>query len=133
MEPKLIPDVVDGQHVHAMRAGDSAEAAARTMAGNDISLVVVTDDAGVLAGIVTERDLTRRVVAEGRRGAEVTLGEIMTADPTAAAPGDSPTAALAVMRELRVRHLPIVEEGRVLAVVSMRDLQQSVSRHVVAV
>jgi len=132
MSLRLIPDVVDRQELRSMCAHESAESAARTMVEYDISAVVVTDEAGTLAGIVTERDLTRRVVAEGNCGAETTLGAIMTAGPTAAAPGDSPSQALAVMRALRVRHLPVVDDGRVVAVVSMRDLQQSVSRQVVA-
>lgn len=132
MSMSIIPGVVDEQEVRTLRAGDSAHAAARTMIEHDISAVIVVDDAGSLVGIVTERDLSRRVVAENLAGADVKLEAIMTADPTAAAPGDTAAATLTTMHRLRVRHMPVVDHGKVVGIVSIRDLQSTVSRQVVA-
>jgi CBS domain-containing protein len=96
------------------------------MAEMDIAAIVVTDDAGKLVGIVTERDLTRRVIAKDRDADKVTVGEIMTANPDTLAPRDSALDALELMRTRKYRHLPVVDDGSVVGMVSIRDLYAAV-------
>lgn len=127
--PSIIPDVVSGQTIRSLPRDAMVAEAARLMAEHDISSVLVVDRGAALAGIVTERDLVRRVVAVGRDAAHTRVEEIMTAAPTTLGADDSPFDALDRMRKHRVRHLPIVDGRGVVGVVSMRDLRQSIGRH----
>ena len=129
----IIPDVVAEQEVRTLSPDHSARDAALLMTTHDISAVVVVGRDEQLAGIVTERDLSRRVVAMNRKGSELKLAEIMTADPAAVRPEESATSAMETMRSLGIRHLPVVEDGKVVSIVSIRDLRHSLSRQVVTV
>jgi CBS domain-containing protein len=83
--------------------------------------VVCSDDA--IRGIVSERDVVRRLHADGAAVAvESTVGAIMTADVTVCSPADAVEDILGVMTELRIRHLPVVDEGRLIGIVSIGDL-----------
>jgi len=75
-----------------------------------------------LVGIFSERDLLRRVVAAGLSADSVPLGDVMTADPVTAGPRELRLVALEKMRSRSCRHLPIVADGVVLDMLSMRDL-----------
>lgn len=79
-----------------------------------------------LVGIVTERDITYRVVAENRDGREVRAREIMTPDPVTGRPEMTAAEALDLMRKGHFRHLPVLREGVPFAVVSIRDLYEAV-------
>ena len=103
----------------------SALDAGKLMLDHDISAVVVEDEAGNLIGIVTERDLARRVVAAGHNGKDVSLEEVMTKEPARLRPDDSPFDALELMRDRRIRHVPLVNEGHVVGMVSIRDLRHA--------
>jgi CBS domain-containing protein len=124
---KVIPDVVSGQTIRSLAPGASALEAARLMRDHDISSVVVLDAAGKLVGIVTERDMARRVVAEDRQAGALRVQDVMTADPVVVGPDASAFDALEAMRKQRVRHVPVVEGGKVVGMVSMRDLRQAIS------
>ena len=126
MGSRIIPDVVSGQAIRGLRPVDTALDAARMMRDHDISAVVVLDDEGILVGIVTERDFARRVVAEDGRSSALGLSEVMTANPATVAPESSPYDALEMMRKLHVRHLPVVDAGRVVGMISMRDLRHAI-------
>lgn len=83
-------------------------------------LVCVGDS---LEGIVSERDVVRRLHADGPAVAvENTVGAIMTADVTVCAPSDALEDILGVMTEQRIRHLPVVDDGHVVGIVSIGDL-----------
>ena len=126
MRLRIIPDIVKDQKLCVLSKQDTAREAAKQMAENDIAAIVVTDDGGKLLGIVTERDLTRRVIAGNRDADKVTVGEIMTGDPDTLAPGDSALDALELMGTRKYRHLPVVDDGRVVGMVSIRDLYAAV-------
>jgi CBS domain-containing protein len=126
MDTKIIPDVVSGQTIRGLRPSDTALDAARLMREHDISAVVVLDDDEELVGIVTERDFARRVVAVDGRGSALALAEVMSASPATVSPESSPYDALEQMRKLHVRHLPVVERGRVVGMISMRDLRHAI-------
>jgi len=87
-------------------------------------LPVVADMAGrKLVGIVTDRDLCLGVVAAGRVPAHVTVGECMTREAVSCAAGQPVARALNIMREQRVRRLPVVDSsGRLLGVISLTDM-----------
>ncbi len=126
MRLRIIPDIVENQKIRGLSEQSTIREAAKQMADNDIAAIVVTDDAGKLLGIVTERDMTRRIIAKGRDADKVTVGEIMTGNPDTLAPGDSALDALELMRTRKYRHLPVVDDGRVVGMVSIRDLYAAV-------
>jgi len=75
-----------------------------------------------IVGIFSERDLMTRIVVEGRDPQRTLVLEVMTHEVLTAAPDDTRSECLERMREARCRHLPVLERGRLVAVLSMRDL-----------
>jgi CBS domain-containing protein len=122
MHLKIIPDIVSDQSICAMATDETARQAAEKMVERNVAAVVVLEADGKLLGIVTERDLTRRVVAVGLVGDEIKLGDIMTPNPDTLGPNDLALDALELMRVRNFRHLPVLDEGRVVGMVSIRDL-----------
>ncbi len=122
MMQKIIPDVVESQDVKTVTVSESARAAAEAMVSANVSAVVVVDDNGQLIGILTERDLTRQIVAKGGNADEVNVGDVMTANPDTLDPNDSASDALELMHARGYRHLPVAVDGKCVAMVSIRDL-----------
>ncbi len=114
--------IVEDVDVLSLPASATALDATREMVGTHRGSVLVTDEHGQPTGIFTERDLMVRVVAKGRTPSDVLLSEVMTEDLYTSGPDDKVTNVRRAMRERHIRHLPVVESGRVIAVLSMRDL-----------
>ncbi len=96
--------------------------AAKLMNERHIGALVVLDDSGRLVGMFTERDVLTRVVGQERNPRETRVGDVMTKQVIACRP-DTPNEELrAIMREKRIRHVPVVEDGRVVGMVSIGDL-----------
>jgi CBS domain-containing protein len=117
---RVVPDIVNNQQLLELPATATVRGAARAMRERHVGAVLVTAD-GHLDGIFTERDMVNRVVAEGRDPDRTTLAEVMTADPDTIAPTTTAIEALRLMNDGGYRHLPIVERGRVVGIVSRRD------------
>ena len=96
--------------------------AAETMRANDIGDVVVVDDNGTLSGILTDRDIVVRVVAEGRDPRTTRIGDIASRDLTAVSPDDPVDRAVQLMRDRAIRRLPAVDKGKPVGIVSIGDL-----------
>lgn len=104
---------------------ETVASAARMMRDNDIGDVIVLGDTdGRVSGIVTDRDLVVRVMAEERNPEQTTIGAICTGELIAIAPDDSVDTAVALMRERAIRRLPVCEGGKVVGVVSIGDLAE---------
>jgi CBS domain-containing protein len=127
MNRKIVPDVISGaQDIETAKAGMTVREVSMTMAKRRIGAVIVVDDAGKLAGIFTERDVLTKVVA-GRRDPDTTrLSEVMTRNPDTIGPEESASEALDMMRRHGYRHLPVVDGGRLIGVVSVRDLYATI-------
>jgi CBS domain-containing protein len=104
-------------------AGDSVADAARIMAEADVGAVIVVED-GQVSGIVTDRDIAVRAVAEGRDPSSAKASEIATGSPTTLSPDDSVDDAVKAMEEQNVRRLPVVEDGRPAGIVSLGDVAE---------
>jgi len=87
-----------------------------------IGAVLITEGDRLL-GIFTGRDAVHRVLAEGKSAAETKLTEVMTPNPDTMPPGRTAIEALRLMEDGRYRHLPIVEEGKVVGIVSRFDFR----------
>ncbi len=75
-----------------------------------------------LVGMLSERDYTRKVILMGRTSRDTQVGEIMTRDPIVVGPEDTVNDCMELMTEQRVRHLPVVEDGRLIGILSIGDL-----------
>ena len=95
--------------------------AARLMRDQEIGGVLVTQD-GMLCGLLTDRDIVVRAVAEGRDLTGTRLAEICSAGIVTVSPDDETATALRLMRGSAVRRLPVVEDGRPVGIVSIGDL-----------
>lgn len=133
MDRKIIPDLVeserparDGRVCDMPQEGTACEAA-RKMVECNVAAIAVTDEGGKLIGIVTERDLTRRVMARGLDPVKTILAEIMTENPDTLRPDDTSSDALDLMNANHCRHMPVVDDrGRVVAMVSIRHLYKAI-------
>ena len=103
-------------------AGATVREAAETMRANDIGDVIAIDDKGGIVGIVTDRDIAVRVVAEGRDPRATRIEDIASRELTAVSPDDPLERAVELMRERAVRRLPVVKRGKVVGIVSIGDL-----------
>lgn len=128
MNRKIVPDIVQPTDVAGVTIDTSITDAAQLMRDKKIAALIVLDSDGKLTGIVTERDVVFRSVAEGLDPTESKVGDIMTSSPDTLAPNDSASDALELMQTRNYRHLPVVENGKVIAVVSIRDLFASVKQ-----
>lgn len=95
--------------------------AAKVMAQEDVgSIPIVGGDR--LAGVVTDRDIVIRVVAEGRDAQSTTVGDIASRDLVTVSPDDDLDRALELMAENQVRRLPVVEGDKLVGIVAQRDI-----------
>ena len=99
--------------------------AIRLMADKSIGAVLVLRGE-MLAGILSERDYARKVVLQGRSSADTPASAIMTAQVVTVGPDTPVTACMQLMTERRIRHLPVVEGGQVVGVISIGDLVKAV-------
>ena len=126
MRGKIIPDIVERMNIASVTVGDTILTAAKKMADAHIAALIIVDADGMLIGIITERDLTQKVLAAGKNGNTTIVGDIMTANPDTLAPDDSARDALELMQTRGYRHLPVAEDGKCVSIVSIRDLYASV-------
>jgi CBS domain-containing protein len=111
--------------IHAIEPDKPVLDAIRLMADKYIGALLVMKGSQLL-GIVSERDYARKVILKGRSSAETPVREIMSASVLTVAPGDSVNHCMKLMTDRRVRHLPVVDGGRVVGVVSIGDLVKAV-------
>ena len=115
-----VRNVIEDQKPVTANADMTVTAAARLMKENRVGALLVIRE-GRLAGIFTERDALFRVIAEDRDPAATRIAEVMTANPRTIAPDRPFGHALHLMYEGGFRHVPVVDNGRPLGVVSARD------------
>jgi len=109
------------QNPLTLQTTDTIVAAARTMRDGNVGDVVILEK-GQIQGILTDRDIVIRAVAEGRDPARTTVGEVCSRELTVLSPSDGINDAVKAMREKAIRRLPVVESGRPVGIVSLGDL-----------
>lgn len=124
---KLVKHLLDSKGTEIISITEEASVldAIKIMAKRSIGSLLVMED-GELKGIVTERDYARKVIVKGRSSKSTQVGEIMTADVCTATTQQTVNDCMTVMTERRIRHLPVVEDGEVLGLISIGDLVQAI-------
>lgn len=95
--------------------------AVKIMVGHDVGALPVLDDMR-LVGVFSERDLMKRVIVQGLDPRTTKVSEVMTRDLWAADIRDDHTVAMQIMSEQRIRHLPVLDQGKLAGFISLRDL-----------
>jgi signal-transduction protein with cAMP-binding, CBS, and nucleotidyltransferase domain len=122
MTAQRIQDVMT-RSPKVLDATATAAEAASVMASDDIGDVIVCKN-GEVCGIVTDRDITVRVIAEGRDPASVTVGEICSQPLVTLGPNDPVDTAVRLMREKAIRRIPVCDGDTPVGIVSLGDLAQ---------
>ncbi len=125
MKRKIVPDVVENQTIRSISGSATAREAVEIMAEHHISALLVTKG-DKLEGIFTERDISVKIIANGKDSDKTKISQVMTKNPVTISPDDLAMDALQKMCELGFRHLPIVDGERVVGMVSVRDLYVTV-------
>jgi len=120
MPSHLVRDVIANQKPFTTPGSTTIAAAARLMKKHSIGALMIVED-GRLAGIFTERDALFRVLAESRDPKKTHVADVMTAKPRTVGPDKAVGHALLLMYEGGFRHVPVVEHGKPVGMISARD------------
>ena len=110
-----------GGEIWSVSADTTVYDALEVMADREIGALLVMDR-GQLQGVVSERDYARKVILQGKSSKDTLVSEIMTPGVITVTPSHTVDDCMKLMTELRVRHLPVTEGGRIVGVVSLGDL-----------
>ncbi|GAA1145810.1 CBS domain-containing protein [Ornithinicoccus hortensis] len=112
-----------GDQVVTIRPDADVTTLLAMLAEHNIGAVVVSaDDGATLSGIVSERDVVRRLQADGAAALSLPVADLMTVEVQTCVPEDALEELALRMTEHRIRHLPVVEDGRITAIVSIGDI-----------
>ncbi|MQY08586.1 CBS domain-containing protein [Actinomadura macrotermitis] len=114
-----------GTEVATVPPGTSVRDLLAVLAEHNIGAAVVSPDGAAIAGIVSERDVVRRLNERGAALLDAPVSQIMTAEVRTCAPGDQVDDLRRTMTEHRIRHLPVVDGGRLAGIVSIGDVVKS--------
>lgn len=110
-----------GHDLITARPGDRMIEVCRLLETHGIGSIVITDKSGRLAGIVSERDFVRALAREGAGFLDQPVSAFMTSDVATCSPEDSVAEVMERMTEGKFRHLPVIEDGRLIGLVSIGD------------
>jgi CBS domain-containing protein len=116
---------VKGAQIFSVAPTDSVLRAIEIMATRHVGALLVMTQ-GELTGIISERDYARKVILKNRSSHDTPVSEIMTSSPVTVAPTDTIHHCMELMTQRRFRHLPVVESGRVVGMLSIGDLVKAV-------
>lgn len=119
-----VSTILGGKGRTVVTAGptDKVEKIVQLLAEKKIGAIVVVDKAGAILGIVSERDIVRHLAASGHATLAMTVESIMTRNVHTAREQDSEADLMALMTEHRIRHLPVVSNGKLSGMVSIGDV-----------
>jgi CBS domain-containing protein len=111
-----------GAVVYTVRAEQTLEDAARILHEKKVGALVVIAEDGAISGVMSERDIVREIALNGGKSLSDTVATVMSRDVVTAEPTETVDEGLGRMTERRIRHLPVMEGGRLIGVVSIGDL-----------
>lgn len=124
---KLVKHLLDakGRHIISIAPDASVLDAVKLMAERSVGALVVLDGEQ-LAGIISERDYARKVIIKGRSSKNTTVAEVMTEKVLTTSSAQTVNQCMELMTERRIRHLPVLEDNRVIGMISIGDLVQAI-------
>lgn len=124
---KLVKDILvaKGSEIYSVGPDDSVFAALQMMAEKGVGALAVMQG-GDLRGMISERDYARKVFLRGRSSPQTPVSEVMSGHVVCATPEQNAEECMALMTDKRVRHLPILANGRVVGMVSIGDLVKAI-------
>ncbi len=111
--------------VYSLKPQDSVFEALRRLADHDVGAMMVIDG-GRLVGVFSERDYTRKIALAGKSSKDTLVKDIMTANVFTVSPQTRTKDCLALMSQKKIRHLPVVDEGKVIGMISIRDIMNDI-------
>jgi len=122
-----IREILDkkGHKVFSLPPDATVYEAIKIMAENSVGALLVMDGEN-LVGIISERDYARKVILKGKSSKQTAVREIMTSPVQVVVPDCTVSEAMSIMTNKRIRHLPVLEDGKVIGVVSIGDLVRSI-------
>ena len=111
-----------GGQVHTLSADATLEQAAKELHARKVGALVVMDEASRVAGVLSERDIVREIAKRGAACLAERVSSAMTRDVVTARPDESVEDGLDRMTDRRIRHLPVLDGGRLVGIVSIGDL-----------
>ena len=114
-----------GHDVYFVRPDDTVLQALQIMENKDVGALLVKDG-DRLVGIFTERHYARKVFLKGRSSPKTLIREVMETEVVYVEPGQTAEACMALMTEKRIRHLPVLHDGRLVGIISIGDLMKSI-------
>jgi CBS domain-containing protein len=118
---RTIGEIIQGNPLFHAKSGDTVFDVAKMMSDKNVGAVAVLDS-GRLVGIFSERDLMKRVVAAGLDPKRTQVVNVMTKELVVGRPDDDINDALQKMHSIGCRHLPVVDSGNLMGMISLRDL-----------
>ncbi len=110
-----------GSNVYTVRPEHSLAETATLLAAKKVGVAVVCDAKGMVVGVVSERDIVRGIAEFGKGALDMPVRNIMSSPPVSCRLGDSVKKILEVMTYRRIRHLPVIEQGELVGIVSIGD------------
>ncbi len=108
-----------------VRPEDTVFTALQLLAQYEVGALMVMDQ-GKVVGVLSERDYTRKVALQGRSSKDTLVADIMTRNVIAVGPSAGTDQCMALMSEKRIRHLPVIDNGMVLGMISIRDIMDDI-------
>ena len=120
----LIRHVIRDREPYSLKESATVQDAAEFMAARNVGAVCIVDDSGKLRGVISERDVLRRVVLEGRSLTQVRVADVLSELRAVINCDETPHQALERMELIGTRHLPVVDGEKWVGMLSMRDLMR---------
>ena len=111
--------------IYSLHPQETVYAAVKTLADRDVGALMVMDE-GVLVGVFSERDYTRKIALAGKASRDTRVEEIMTANVLTVSPQTRTKDCMALMSQRKIRHLPVVDGDKVLGMISIRDIMDDI-------
>lgn len=117
---------IKGHVVYTVNPESSVYEALETLEAKNLGSLVVLEECGKLDGIFTERDYARKVILKGRSSKETRVMDIMTESPVFVTPDTKIDYCMQLMTDKHIRHLPVLEDGELIGLISIGDLVKHV-------
>lgn len=114
-----------GSHTWTIAPNATVFDALTSMAEKDIGALLVVENSEVV-GIFSERDYARKIILQGKSSRDTEVQEIMTSEVLCISPDQSVTKCMALMTDKRIRHIPVLDDGRLVGVISIGDVVKAI-------